>query len=103
MPKHHKRLQLMRAKRRSEKKNSDYLYRLESLMSVAEFDTMIADEMVIHLFIECANKTMSRLVLDLLAGDRPAVAELRIKVKETENCIWYKSGNKYGKLSQREK
>ena len=64
---------------------------------------MIADEMVIYLFIECANKTMSRLALDLLAGDRPTVAELRIKVKETENRIWYKSGNKYGKLSQREK
>ena len=71
-------------------------------MSVAEFDTMTADEMVIHLFPKTADHTMTRLALVILEGTKPRVTALRPKVKETENSIWYRSCTNYGKLAQRE-
>ena len=74
-------------------------------MSVAELPAMTAEEMVIHLFAECADSHMARLALDLLAGEKPLVIELRIKVKDTENFMWYKDGTNYGKIAahQRER
>ena len=65
MPQHQRRLQLLKAKRGSEK-HSDFLDKLGNLLSVAEFDSMTGDEMVIHLFAECANPKMVRLAMDML-------------------------------------
>ena len=42
---------------------------------------------------------MARLGLELLAKEKPEMAELNFKVKETENSIWYKSGTNYGKTA----
>ena len=53
-------------------------------MSVAEFMEMTSDKMNIHLYAETADNTMSRLALEILAGTKPTVTELRIKVTETE-------------------
>ena len=47
MPCDQRRLQLLKANRNSNK-HSDFLYQLETLMSVAELKDMIADEMVIY-------------------------------------------------------
>ena len=69
-------------------------------MSVAEFDAMTADEMVIHLFAKCADSQIARLALDLLEGEKPTVTELSIKVKKTEYSIWYKSRTNYGKVDK---
>ena len=52
-------------------------------MSVAEFYAMTSDETVIHLLAKTADQTMGRLALDLLAGSKPTVTELRTKFKET--------------------
>ena len=79
MPCHQRRLQLLKAKRNSNK-HSDFLYQLETLMSVAEFEEMSADEMVIHLFAETADAVMSKLALEILANIRPTVSDLRVKV-----------------------
>ena len=59
MPCHQRRLQLLKANRNSNK-HSDFLYQLETLMSVAEFKDMSADEFIIHLFVETANSTMEK-------------------------------------------
>ena len=48
----------------------------------------------------CADSSdaiMSRLALDVLASAMPTVAELRVKVTETENSIWYTNGQKTAK------
>ena len=90
MPCHQPRLQLMKAKRNSNK-HSDFLYQLETLMSVAEFEKMSADEFIIHLFVETADATLAKLALEILSVNKPLVSTLRIKVQETENSIWYKS------------
>ena len=73
MLRHQRRLQLLKAKRGNER-HREYLYKLENLMSVAEFDVMTVDKMAIHLSAETEDRT-----------------ELRTKVKETENSIWYRS------------
>ena len=86
MSRHQRRLQVLKVKRGNER-HSDFLYTIENLMSIAEFNTMTLDEMIIHLFAETADNTMSRLVLEILAGTKPLVAELRIKIKEKENSI----------------
>ena len=72
-------------------------------MSVAELNTMTSDEMIIHLFTETADNTMSRLALKILVGTKPLVTKLRTKVKETKTLIWYKSVTSYEKLAHREK
>ena len=54
------------------------------LWSVAEFEMMTSDEMIIHIFAETDNM-MSRLVLEILAGLLSSVSELRNKVTETKN------------------
>ena len=98
MPCHQRRLQLLKAKRNSNK-HSDFLYQLETLMSVAEFEEMSADEMAIHLFVETGDAVMSKLALEILANIRPTVSDLRVKVTETENAIWYKQNTGIGKVA----
>ena len=68
-------------------------------MSVADFQNMSADEMLIHIFADTADATMSRIALDILASTTPMVAELRVKVTETENSIWYTNGPKNAKAA----
>ena len=89
MPRHQRRLQLLKAKRNAGK-HSDFLFTLETLMGVSEFDSMTPDEMVLHLFAEHADNTMSKIALDILAKTKPTVDELRHQVAVTENAIWYK-------------
>ena len=60
MPRHLRRLELLKVKRGNER-HSDLFYTIENLMRVGEFDTMTLDEMIIHLFAERADNTMSRL------------------------------------------
>ena len=69
-------------------------------MSVAEFSDMSADEMVIHLFAETADVVMSKLALEILATSKPMVSNLRVRVTETENAIWYKHSSGLGKMAQ---
>ena len=97
MPCHQRRLQLLKAKRNSNK-HIDFLYQLETLMSVAEFKDMSEDEIVIHLFAETAYATMAKLALEILSTAKPLVSTLRIRVTETENSIWYKSNIGLGKM-----
>ena len=59
-------------------------------MSVAEFEKMTSDEMILHLFAETADSTMSRLALEILSTGDPKNADLRTRVTEVENAIWYK-------------
>ena len=72
---------------------------LEKLMSVSEFENLTADEMLIHLFADTADTTMSRIALDILSAGNPTVAELRTKVTETENAIWYNKNVQTAKLA----
>ena len=52
---------------------------------MAEFNKMMSDQMIIHLFAETADNMMYRLAREILAGTKPLVTELRTKLKETEN------------------
>mgnify|MGYP007022731161 CR=1 FL=1 len=79
MPCHQRRLQLLKDKRNSNK-HSDFLHQLENSMSVAEFQEMSSDEMIIHLFAETAYAVMSKLALKILATHKPLVSTLRTRV-----------------------
>jgi hypothetical protein len=89
MPVHQRRIQLMKAKR-NQARHTEFIFTLEKLISVAEFEDMTKEQMVIHLFAETADSTMSKLALDILSTTNPTLAELRTKVTEVENAIWYK-------------
>ena len=86
MLRHQMNLQFLKAKR-GNKTHSDFLYTLENLISVAEFKMMTSNDMIIHLFAEIADNTMSTLVLEILAGTKQTVTESRTKVTETENSM----------------
>ena len=96
MPVHQRRIQLMKAKR-SQTRHTEFIFTLEKLMSVAEFETMTKDQFILHLFAETADATMSKLALDILSSPNPNVADLRNKVTEVENAIWYKGTQGIGK------
>ena len=68
-------------------------------MSVAKFERMSSDEMIIHLFVETADSTMSRLALEILSAENPKVADLRTRVTEVENALWYKGAQGLGKVA----
>ena len=89
MPVHQRRIQLMKAKR-NQARHTEFIFTLEKLISVAEFEDMTKEQMVLHLFAETADSTMSKLALDILSTQNPTLAELRTKVTEVENAIWYK-------------
>jgi hypothetical protein len=89
MPVHQRRIQLMKAKR-NQTRHTEFIFTLEKLMSVAEFETMTKEQYILHLFAETADSTMSKLALDILSSTSPNLAELRNKVTEVENAIWYK-------------
>ena len=99
MPVHQRRLQLLKVKRGSTR-HSDFIFQIGKLMSVAEFTGMSEDQMLIHLFVESADPVMSKIGLEILAGDNPTIAELRTKVTETENALWYKSPSAMGKVAR---
>ena len=67
---HKRRLELLKAKKGSEK-HIGFLDKLGRLLSVAEFDSITGDEMVIHLFAESADTQMARLVMDMLEKENP--------------------------------
>ena len=86
----------MKAKR-NQARHTEFIFTLEKLISVAEFEDMTKEQMVIHLFAETADSTMSKLALDILSTTNPTLAELRTKVTEVENAIWYKGTQGLGK------
>jgi hypothetical protein len=98
MPVHQRRLQLLKAKR-NQTKHTEFIFQLEKLMSVAEFEKMTSDKMILHLFAETADSIMSRLALEILSAVDLKVADLRTRVTEVENAIWYKRHQGMGKVA----
>ena len=59
-------------------------------MEICDWESMTKDEFLIHLFAEgCSDITMSKLAMEVLSSKKPTVAELRSKIAETENLLWY--------------
>ena len=82
-PVHQRRLQLFKAKRQ-QTRHTEYIFMLEKLMSVAEFEDLTADEMLIHLFADTAEITMSRIalviqILEVLSPEESQIETLQIK------------------------
>ena len=50
---------------------------------------MTKDEFLIHLFAESADMTISKIAMEILSSKKPTVADLRSKIAETENSLWY--------------
>ena len=69
-PVHQHRLQLFKAKRQ-QTRHTEFIFMLEKLMSVSEFENLTADELLIHLFADTADTTMSRIALDILSAGNP--------------------------------
>ena len=58
------------------------------------------DEMIIHLFAEQSDATMSNIDMEVLSSGNPSVADLRMKIAETESLLCYKGGRRMGKQVQ---
>ena len=60
-------------------------------MSLIEFEDLIKETLLTHLFLEQADETMSRMAQDILVkkpkGD---VDQLRQEIKSIESSTWYK-------------
>ena len=88
MPKHQRCIALIQAKKESEI-HSDFLEQISEKFSVAEYDEMTGDEFQIHLFIESPDAHMQKLATELLGKENSTMQKLKVKVKETENALWY--------------
>ena len=42
---------------------------------------------------------MSKLAMEVLSSDKPTVADLRKKIAETENSLWYGNNRNLGKFA----
>ena len=85
---HQRRMDLIKAKR-GQYKHIDYLDKLGSLFSVVEFEELTGDEYQIHLFFETAVPQMVKTAKELLEKDNPTMQKLKVKIKETENSVWF--------------
>ena len=59
--------------------------------------------MGIQLFVESADTLMARNAMELLEKENPSMQKLKVKVKETENSIWYSQKKEYGKVANFQK
>ena len=81
-------------------KHSDHLMKLERHMEVIDFENMTKEMFLIHLFAEgCTCNVMSKLAMEVLSSGNPSVADLRKKISETENSLWYSDNQKLGKYA----
>ena len=80
------RMQLLKTKE-SQIKHTEYLNQLENLMGIAKFENMTSDEMIIHIFIENPDSTMSKIGIKILTSDQPSVTELRSRITTAEKAI----------------
>ena len=81
-------------------KHSDHLMRLERHMEVIDWENMTKDQFLIHLFAEsCSCNVMSKLSMEVLSSNTPTVAELRKKISQTENSLWYSNSQNLGKFA----
>ena len=71
-------------------RHSDHLMKFERHMEVIDWENMTKDQFLIHLFAEgCSFNVMSKLAMEVLSSEKPIVADLRKKIAETENSLWY--------------
>ena len=108
MPKHHRHMDLLQAKKAGNERNIGWLERLHNILEVAEVETMTPDELCIHIFAESVDSTMTKLALDILVEDDPKITKLKHTVRASEVSKWCNQGNQnkgYGKAAivQREK
>ena len=88
-PLHARRIQLLKSALKKTGSHSDHLQKLEKNMEICDWESMTKDEFLIHLFAESADMTMSKISMEILSGKKPTMAELRNKIAETENSLWY--------------
>ena len=84
-PLHQRRIQFMKAKRAPNEKHGEWIERLRTLAEVAELENITVDELGIHVFIESADQTMSKLAIDELGKENLSLKQLTNSVKGTES------------------
>ena len=99
-PLHGRRMLLLKLALKKTGSHSDHLMKLEKHMEISDWESMTKDEFLIHLFAEgCSDNIMSKLAMEVLSSDKPTVADLRKKIAETENSLWYGNNRNLGKFA----
>ena len=100
-PLHGRRMSLLKlALAKKTGRHSDHLMKLERHMEVIDWESMTKDQFLIHLFAEgCSCNVMSKLAMEVLSSDKPTVADLRKKIAETENSLWYANNQNLSKFA----
>ena len=65
----------MKAKRAPNEKHGEWIEHLRTLAEVAELEHITVDELGIHVFIESADQTMSKLAIDELEKKAPSLKD----------------------------
>ena len=68
-------------------KHTEYINQLENLMGISKFENMTSDKMIIHIFIENADPTMSKIGIEILTSDQPTVIELKSRITTAEQAL----------------
>ena len=77
MPRHQRRINPLNAKKGGGKRHSDFLDKLDKLVSVAELEEMTKEDWGIHLFAENSDQQMAREAMELLATQDPQILDLK--------------------------
>ena len=79
---HQRRIALLKTKKYET--HRDFLCLLEKIMT--------KEQIIIHLFAEQSNATMSKAAIEILSSGSPSVATVRVKVAEIESSLSYEGG-----------
>ena len=61
---------------------------------ISDWKSRTEEQMIIHLFAEQSDATMSKVAMEILASGSPNVTALWTKVAKIENSLWYKGGRR---------
>ena len=78
MPLHSRIMQLLKVRKTGT--HSDFFQQLERMMQVWEWESMMVDKFLIHIFSEQSDATMSRVAMEISAGPNLSVATLCTKI-----------------------
>ena len=97
-PLHSRRIELLRIKKSGS--HSDFLFNLEKMGGLIDFKSLTLDSLLMHLYLEQADREMAKVCQDILAkkpeGD---LHNLRNEIKRIEASTWFDSANNRAKLA----
>ena len=82
---------MLKMKKHQNESNTAFIRRVRRNLEVAEIETMTAEELGMHIFIESTDQMLGKLAIDELQKKVPSLDNLENAVQSTEVSAWYET------------